>query len=126
MGGCCLLRPALTLRDRQSSSIGPGQGAGRSDVVAVLHHAGGPLELSDLLCCGKTPFGTTLLFHTEITYYPSGRGGAPQSPIGIDAPLRYSDNIYNERILSFVNNMSSRDGRSHVEGLKSSFTRTLN
>eukprot|EP00581_Thalassiosira_minuscula_P007283 CAMPEP_0183709900 /NCGR_PEP_ID=MMETSP0737-20130205/5844_1 /TAXON_ID=385413 /ORGANISM="Thalassiosira miniscula, Strain CCMP1093" /LENGTH=914 /DNA_ID=CAMNT_0025938117 /DNA_START=105 /DNA_END=2849 /DNA_ORIENTATION=+ len=71
-----------------------------------------------------SPDGTTLLFHAEIT--PSSSSNAPQSPIAIDAALRYSANAYNEQILSFVNNIRTRDGGSHVEGLKSCLTRTLN
>ena len=67
--------------------------------------------------------GTTLLFHAEIT--PTGTNG-PQSPIAIDAALRYTANSYNENILSFVNNIRTRDGGSHVDGLKSCLTRSLN
>eukprot|EP00578_Thalassiosira_sp_NH16_P010873 CAMPEP_0181122180 /NCGR_PEP_ID=MMETSP1071-20121207/25164_1 /TAXON_ID=35127 /ORGANISM="Thalassiosira sp., Strain NH16" /LENGTH=906 /DNA_ID=CAMNT_0023207109 /DNA_START=34 /DNA_END=2754 /DNA_ORIENTATION=+ len=70
-----------------------------------------------------SPDGTTLLFHAEIT--PSS-DNAPQAPIAIDAALRYSANSYTENILSFVNNIRTRDGGSHVEGLKSCLTRTLN
>ena len=51
---------------------------------------------------------------------------APQTPIAIDAALRWSDNTYNEQILSFVNNIRTKDGGSHVEGLRSCLTRTLN
>jgi len=69
--------------------------------------------------------GTTLLFHAEITP-SSSSSNTPQSPIAIDAALRYSSNNYNEQILSFVNNIRTRDGGSHVEGLKSCLTRTLN
>lgn len=68
--------------------------------------------------------GTTLLFHAEIT--PSSSSNAPQTPIAIDAALRYSANTYNEQILSFVNNIRTRDGGSHVEGLKTCLTRTVN
>ena len=68
--------------------------------------------------------GNTLLFHAEIT--PTSTTNIPQAPIAIDAALRYSSNTYNENILSFVNNIRTRDGGSHVEGLKSCLTRTLN
>jgi DNA gyrase subunit B len=67
--------------------------------------------------------GTTLLFHAEIT--PTGTN-VPQTPIAIDAALRYTANSYNENILSFVNNIRTRDGGSHVDGLKSCLTRSLN
>jgi len=71
-----------------------------------------------------SPDGTTLLFHAEIR--PKSSGNTPESPIAIDMALRYSSNSYNENILSFVNNIRTRDGGTHVEGLKSCLTRTLN
>ena len=74
--------------------------------MTVFNHAGALSEYAELLCPGKTPIRTTLLFHAEITPSRSGRGGAPQSPIAIDAALRYSANSYNKRILSFPNNCS--------------------
>ncbi|KAL7435134.1 hypothetical protein ACHAXM_004468 [Skeletonema potamos] len=144
----------LTMQDKRSSS--KKKGVDRSNVVTIFHHAGGLAEYVELLCKGKTPMfgdgsagsktkrkvgkikkdedkealglslspdGSTLLFHAEVT--PSSPD-APQTPITIDAALRYSENTYNEQILSFVNNIRTRDGGSHVEGLKSCLTRTLN
>jgi len=73
-----------------------------------------------------SPDGTTLLFHAEITPSSASNNGIPQAPIAIDAALRFNANSYNEQILSFVNNIRTRDGGSHVEGLKSCLTRTLN
>ena len=142
----------LTLQDKRSSSIK--RGTDRSKVVTIFHHAGGLAEYVDFLCRGKTPLfgegsatskskgafkakletpvvglslssdGTTLLFHAEIT--PASSTSTPQAPIAIDAALRFSANSYNEQILSFVNNIRTRDGGSHVEGLKSCLTRTVN
>lgn len=143
----------LTMQDKRSSSIK--KGVDKSNVVTIFHHAGGLAEYVDLLCKAKTPLfgegsagvktkrkvskingdedetlgltlsadGSTLLFHAEVT--PSSPD-APQTPIAIDAALRWSDNTYNEQILSFVNNIRTKDGGSHVEGLRSCLTRTLN
>eukprot|EP00986_Skeletonema_menzelii_P020443 scaffold31178_cov154-Skeletonema_menzelii.AAC.9 len=144
----------LTMQDKRASSMK--KGVDKSNVVTIFHHAGGLAEYVDLLCKGKTPLfgegsagakptrkaakikggeddnsvglklssdGTTLLFHAEII--PSSPD-APQTPIAIDAALRYSANTYSEQILSFVNNIRTKDGGSHVEGLKSCLTRTLN
>jgi DNA gyrase/topoisomerase IV subunit B len=83
------------------------------------------LETTPVVGLSLSPDGTTLLFHAEIK--PSSTSGStPQTPIAIDAALRYTANSYNEQILSFVNNIRTRDGGSHVEGLKSCLTRTLN
>jgi len=40
--------------------------------------------------------------------------------------LRWSADMYSESILSFCNNIRTRDGGSHVEGLKACLTRTVN
>jgi DNA gyrase subunit B len=69
--------------------------------------------------------GTILLFHAE-TEPASSSSSTQAAPIAIDIALLYSANTYNEQILSFVNNIRTRDGGSHVEGLKSCLTRTLN
>ena len=45
--------------------------------VTVFNHVGRLSEYAELLCPGKTPIRTTLLFHAEITPSHSGRGGAP-------------------------------------------------
>lgn len=82
------------------------------------------LETTPVVGLTLSPDGTTLLFHAEIK--PTSSSGTPQTPIAIDAALRYTANSYNEQILSFVNNIRTRDGGSHVEGLKSCLTRTLN
>ena len=143
----------LTIQDKRSSSIK--RGVDKSNIVTVFHHAGGLAEYADFLCRGKTPMfgegstaskskgtpkanlgpqavglslssdGTTLLFHAEITP-TSSYSDLPQAPIAIDVALRYTANSYNEQILSFVNNIRTRDGGSHVEGLKSCLTRVLN
>ncbi|KAL7471959.1 hypothetical protein ACHAXS_012283, partial [Conticribra weissflogii] len=73
--------------------------------------------------------GTTLLFNAEYTPTPATASSTPSekiTPIAIQIAIRYSSNSYTEQILSFVNNIRTRDGGSHVEGLKSCLTRTLN
>mmetsp|Transcript_6939 Transcript_6939/g.13963 ORF Transcript_6939/g.13963 Transcript_6939/m.13963 type:complete len:1012 (-) Transcript_6939:98-3133(-) len=70
--------------------------------------------------------GTTLLFHAEFTPTAPPNPSENITPISIQIAIRYSSNSYTEQILSFVNNIRTRDGGSHVEGLKSCLTRTLN
>lgn len=47
-------------------------------------------------------------------------------PISVSVTLRWSSDMYTESILSFCNNIRTRDGGSHVDGLKASLTRTIN
>jgi len=117
----------LTLKDERN---------GRLD---VFHHAGGLVEYAATLCGGKSPLfgkgssskkakvisdqasmsddGTTMLFSGEHQ---------GTSPVSVSVALRWSADMYTESILSFCNNVRTRDGGSHVEGLKASVTRTVN
>ena len=142
----------LTLQDKRTSVKKSVKQSNSDKEVTIFHHAGGLAEYVELLCCEKTPLfegtgklqtkrktkkdadpekdglvlsedGSTLLYHGTIT--PSSTNVNP-TPITIDIALRYSANTYNEQILSFVNNIRTRDGGSHVEGLKSCLTRTIN
>eukprot|EP00560_Eucampia_antarctica_P003620 CAMPEP_0197840790 /NCGR_PEP_ID=MMETSP1437-20131217/45808_1 /TAXON_ID=49252 ORGANISM="Eucampia antarctica, Strain CCMP1452" /NCGR_SAMPLE_ID=MMETSP1437 /ASSEMBLY_ACC=CAM_ASM_001096 /LENGTH=863 /DNA_ID=CAMNT_0043450455 /DNA_START=188 /DNA_END=2779 /DNA_ORIENTATION=+ len=54
----------------------------------------------------------------------SGTDGT--SPVSVSIALRWSSDMYSESILSFTNNIRTRDGGTHVEGLKASLTRTVN
>lgn len=115
--------------------------------MQVFYHAGGLAEYIDLLCKNKTPLfaessgstpkrnkasiesgpaadllaadGKTILCSGTIT--PDG-----YPPVAIDVALRWSSDMYTETILSFCNNIRTRDGGSHVEGLKACLTRTIN
>ena len=46
--------------------------------------------------------------------------------IALTVALRWSADQYTESILSFVNNIRTKDGGTHVEGLKACITRTIN
>lgn len=48
------------------------------------------------------------------------------SPVSVNIALRWSSDMYTESILSFTNNIRTRDGGTHVEGLKAGLTRTVN
>ncbi len=45
--------------------------------------------------------------------------------IGIELALQYNDG-YNENVFSFVNNINTHEGGTHLTGLKSALTRTIN
>ena len=138
----------LTLHDKRVESA-------KKRNLQVFYHAGGLAEYVDLLCRTKTPLfsgikgkrkamtankkkksdDTTidpvsgLLSDDGSTILCSGTtetGENGQLPVSVSVALRWSSDMYTESILSFCNNIRTRDGGSHVDGLKASLTRTVN
>ena len=122
----------------------------------TFYHAGGLAEYIEVLTSTKTPLvgagsktksggkqearkrkrsandplaelltddGCSILLTGSVV--PSSEGGNA-SPVSISIALRYSCDMFDENILSFCNNIRTKDGGSHVEGLKTSLTRTVN
>lgn len=124
----------------------------KKNAMQVFYHAGGLSEYADLLCQSKQPLfgdgspsanrkpkvkkGTDaasnplagLLSEDGTTILCSGtsarESGSP--PVSVSVALRWSSDMYTESILSFCNNIRTRDGGSHVDGLKACLTRTIN
>jgi DNA gyrase/topoisomerase IV subunit B len=67
--------------------------------------------------------GTTILCQGTVNTSPSP---GVMLPVAVAVALRWSSDMYTESILSFCNNIRTRDGGSHVEGLKACLTRTVN
>ena len=111
--------------------------------IQVFYHAGGLAEYIDVLCSSKTPlFSSTKKRKTKNENDPIANlltpggdtilcsGVAPSTdnkpPVAVSVALRWSSDMYTESILSFCNNIRTRDGGSHVEGLKACLTRAVN
>ncbi|MFL5464902.1 MAG: DNA topoisomerase (ATP-hydrolyzing) subunit B [Gemmatimonadaceae bacterium] len=60
------------------------------------------------------------VLHQEIVYIDTERDG-----IDIELAFQYNDG-YNENVFSFVNNINTHEGGTHLTGLKSALTRTIN
>ena len=58
--------------------------------------------------------------HPEVMYHE-----VEKDDIGIELALQYNDG-YNENVFSFVNNINTHEGGTHLTGLKSALTRTIN
>jgi DNA gyrase subunit B len=137
----------LTLKDERSTS------SAKSN-LQVYYHAGGLAEYVDLLCRGKTPlFGGSLKRASPkrkkndtkdagvdldpvrglltpdgatVLCYGNSKSDDGKPPVTVSVALRWSSDMYAESILSFCNNIRTKDGGSHVEGLKACLTRTIN
>lgn len=122
----------------------------------IYYHAGGLEEYALLLCKGKTPLlmdkkkkpakkkvnakktvakkklkknddPLGMLSSDGATILISGESSAGDAPsVEVKVALRWSSDMYTESILSFTNNIRTKDGGSHVDGLKSSITRAVN
>jgi DNA gyrase subunit B len=80
----------------------------------TFHHAGGITEFVEDLNAN-----TNVLFRPPISIH------AKRDTTDIELSLQYNDG-YNETSLAFVNNINTVDGGTHVVGLRSALTRTLN
>ncbi len=58
--------------------------------------------------------------HTEVVYIETERDG-----VGIEVAFQYNDG-YNDIVFSFVNNINTHEGGTHLTGFKSALTRTIN
>lgn len=116
----------------------------------VFYHAGGLAEYIEFLCQTKTPLigkneastkgkrkktteatnnpidglltedGTTIICRGD----QQSDNGAPS--VSVSIALRWSSDMYSESIMSFCNNIRTKDGGTHVDGLKACLTRTIN
>ncbi len=60
--------------------------------------------------------------HPQVVYVS---GEDPASGVSLEIAVQYNQG-YNEILLSFVNNINTREGGTHVSGFKSALTRVLN
>ncbi|MBI2889254.1 MAG: DNA topoisomerase (ATP-hydrolyzing) subunit B [Nitrospirae bacterium] len=58
--------------------------------------------------------------HPHVIYFEGKVNG-----LGVEAALQYNDG-YNETMLSFANNINTREGGTHLTGFKAALTRTIN
>src|SRR6185295_7991451 len=80
----------------------------------VFHAKGGLKEMVQFLNDKKK------VLHQEIVYIDTEREG-----IDIELAFQYNDG-YNENVYSFVNNINTHEGGTHLTGLKAALTRTIN
>ncbi len=67
--------------------------------------------------------GKTVLHDNPI--YVEGERPGPSGTVGIEIALQYNDS-YGETLFSFANNINTIDGGTHLQGFRTSLTRTIN
>jgi DNA gyrase subunit B len=80
----------------------------------TFHAKGGLREFVQFLNASKKPL------HPEVLYVETERDG-----IGIEVALQYNDS-YADTTFSFVNNINTHEGGTHLTGFKSALTRVIN
>ncbi len=80
----------------------------------TFHAKGGLREFVQFLNASRK------VLHNEILYADAERDG-----IGIEIAMQYNDG-YNETVFSFVNNISTHEGGTHLTGFKSALTSVIN
>ncbi|MCC6773179.1 MAG: DNA topoisomerase (ATP-hydrolyzing) subunit B, partial [Gemmatimonadaceae bacterium] len=80
----------------------------------TFHAKGGLQEMVKFL------IGNKKSLHPEVIYVDTEK-----DDIGIEIALQYNDG-YNENVFTFVNNINTHEGGTHLTGFKSALTRTIN
>ena len=86
----------------------------RTDKTQEFHYEGGLSTFIEHLNQNKT-----VLHEHPVSFQGESEG------IEMEVAFQYND-TYNERIYSFVNNINTAEGGSHLTGFKGALTRTLN
>ncbi|MFN8716072.1 MAG: DNA topoisomerase (ATP-hydrolyzing) subunit B [Gemmatimonadaceae bacterium] len=99
----------ITLRDERPDELKDGQPR-----EEVFFARGGLKEFVTFLIGSKKPL------HQDVVYIDTTR-----DDIGIEMALQYNDS-YAENVFSFVNNINTHEGGTHLTGFKSALTSVIN
>ena len=94
----------ITLRDEREDPVRE----------VEFHAKGGLREMVQFLNANRKPL------HAEVVYIETERDG-----IGIELAMQYNDG-YAESVFSFVNNINTHEGGTHLTGFKAALTRVVN
>ncbi|CAM9462687.1 unnamed protein product, partial [Choristocarpus tenellus] len=80
-------------------------------------HKGGVMEFVELMCKEKEAL------HPEVKVI---RAVGERDGVSVEVCLSWSRDMYTDSLVSFANGIRTGDGGTHLEGLKSIITRTVN
>src|SRR4051812_35516238 len=86
----------------------------REDKEHTFHYEGGIVSFVKYLNANKTPL------YPEPIYFKKEK-----DDVVVEVALQYNDS-YNEQVFSFVNNINTIEGGTHLTGFRSALTRVLN
>ncbi len=86
----------------------------RKDKEVEFQFSGGIISFVEHLNRNKTPL------HKKVIYFSGEKDG-----VSCEIALQYNDG-YSENIFTFVNNINTIEGGTHLSGFKSALTRTVN
>ncbi|MBE5825350.1 MAG: DNA topoisomerase (ATP-hydrolyzing) subunit B [Butyrivibrio sp.] len=87
---------------------------GEDPIVQSFHYEGGIKEFVQYLNKSKTSL------YEEIMYFEGNKNN-----VAVEVSLQHNDS-YTESIYTFVNNINTPDGGTHLEGFKAAITKTFN
>jgi DNA gyrase subunit B len=93
------------------------RGGGRNE---TYEYKGGIKEFVSLLSQAKEPVHDDVV--ALLGEFPSSEGKAP---VTVDLAVQWT-NSYAEQILCYTNNVANKDGGTHLTGLRTALTKTLN
>lgn len=93
------------------------RGDGETPVEHLYRHDGGIAEYAEKLCEGKT----ALHLDPNVIFFASESKG-----VGVEIALRWNSDSYSDAVLGFANNIRTADGGTHMEGIRTAITRTMN
>jgi DNA gyrase subunit B len=97
----------IILRDEREEN-------GNGQREEIFHFEGGISEFVTYLRGTKTPL------HEDIVYF-----AGLQDDVEVEVAMQYNDG-YNEDTFTFVNNINTHEGGTHLTGFKAALTRTIN